>query len=100
LHCSGRVNAEEVQALAHVLMTGPARGAGTAPTQWHHCHEVAGIPFGYVWAYGGYTAGHFVTEDCWDTHTCVHRAVPDVQVGTADAGEGDRDLYLSGTGNR
>jgi hypothetical protein len=99
LHRARQVDPDDLQALAHMGVAGPAGGTPTAPHQRHHRDRVTDLPAGVdPGAECRDPAGGLVAEDGGGRHPGVHVALPDVQVGAADAGVRHIDLDLPGTG--
>jgi hypothetical protein len=58
-------------------------------------HRIADAPALDARAERGDAAGHLMPDDRGDGDATIHRAVPDVQVGPADAHEGDIEAHLA-----
>ena len=100
LQRSRRVDPDEVETVADVVVPGAARRTVTAPAQRHHGQRVTDGPVGDIRAQRGNATRHLVSEHGVRRHPAGHGSVEDVQVRPADAGIGDGDLCLSRTGWR
>jgi hypothetical protein len=90
-----RVDADEDESLADVLVAGQAGGAGAAPLEGHHRDGVAHRPRVDSRSDLGDPSGHLMTKNSWHGDALIHVPVHDVQVGPADAGKGHVDPDLS-----
>src|SRR6185312_12307950 len=86
------------EVVADMAVPGTAGRAGAAPGERHHRDRVADPVSFDTLADRGDPAGHLVAEHGRSAHQRVHVAVEDVQVGATDAGVGDVDAHLPGTG--
>ena len=95
LHRTRRVDADEVQVLADVLMPRTAGRAGVVPAQRHHRDRVTGPPALHPRPDPHHPAGHLMPQDGGRTHPGIHVAVEDMQIGTADTDKGGSQLHLT-----
>ena len=82
---AGRINAEELEMMADMLMTSRAGRAGAAGCQRHDRHPFASLEMLDSFAQLMYRPRHLVTKRLRHSDPLVHRAVEDVQVSAADA---------------
>ena len=79
-----------------MLVPGSTRRAGAVPGQRHDRDVVTHGPSGHPIAEGRDHPAHLVPEDGRHRHPAIHLPVQHMQVGAADPGVRDLDLYLTG----
>ena len=97
LHGTGRINADELQFLADVVVASFASGALIASIQWANGDGIANRPIGDAIAEDFNFARHFMTHDLRHFDALIHVAKVNVQVGSADAAMRDANLNLTGS---
>ncbi len=96
LQRAGGVDADEVEVLADVGVSGETGRAGSIPRERHDGHAVADAPPAHALAERGDRAAHLVAEDEGGRDAGIHVAVQDVQIRAAQSRVGDGDLHLTG----
>ena len=89
-----RVDAEELQAAAHVAVALVGRRLG-AGVERPHDDGIAGAESLDIGADFTDGAGHLVADDLRWSDAAVHRSVGDVKVGAADSTVGDVEPHLA-----